>query len=72
MQMGDERVRLYGVDAPESKQMCTTNQGKEYACGAWRSTVVVALLELMKESLSADEKGRSVCDGLHKPEMFEL
>jgi endonuclease YncB( thermonuclease family) len=31
--VGRERVRLYGVDAPESKQLCTDARGKEYACG---------------------------------------
>lgn len=29
-----ERIRLYGVDAPESKQSCTDARGAEYACGA--------------------------------------
>lgn len=29
-----ERIRLYGVDAPESKQSCTDARGKPYACGA--------------------------------------
>jgi endonuclease YncB( thermonuclease family) len=28
-----ERIRLYGVDAPESKQLCTDAKGVEYACG---------------------------------------
>jgi endonuclease YncB( thermonuclease family) len=35
LEFGDQRVRLYGIDAPESKQQCTNRSGKEYACGAW-------------------------------------
>lgn len=30
---GHDRIRLYGVDAPESKQLCTDSQKREYACG---------------------------------------
>ena len=32
-QVSDERIRLYGIDAPESKQMCKTAKGVDYACG---------------------------------------
>src|SRR5918993_2924814 len=28
-----ERVRLFGVDAPESGQHCTDSEGKSYRCG---------------------------------------
>ncbi len=28
-----QRIRLHGIDAPESRQMCTTTEGKEYRCG---------------------------------------
>lgn len=31
--INNERIRLYGVDAPESKQACKDASGKEYACG---------------------------------------
>lgn len=27
------RVRLFGIDAPETKQSCTANKGGEYMCG---------------------------------------
>ena len=29
-----ERIRLYGVDAPESKQTCDDARGKRYLCGS--------------------------------------
>jgi len=34
LSIGRERIRLYGVDAPESKQTCTDAGGRPYACGA--------------------------------------
>eukprot|EP00854_Cymbomonas_tetramitiformis_P007004 gene7004-8351_t len=33
LQIGDARIRLYGVDAPESKQLCQDRQKKSYECG---------------------------------------
>jgi endonuclease YncB( thermonuclease family) len=29
-------VRLDGIDAPEQRQSCTTNEGGSVACGKWR------------------------------------
>jgi endonuclease YncB( thermonuclease family) len=29
----DTKIRLYGIDAPESAQLCQTATGKEYRCG---------------------------------------
>ena len=28
-----QRIRLHGIDAPESRQLCTTPQGEEWRCG---------------------------------------
>ncbi|MGZ2258697.1 thermonuclease family protein [Roseobacter sp. A03A-229] len=33
--VGGTRVRLFGIDAPEADQTCTTEQGQVWACGAW-------------------------------------
>jgi hypothetical protein len=33
LEVAGERLRLFGVDAPESKQLCTARSGKQYACG---------------------------------------
>ena len=33
LELGKERIRLYGIDAPETKQLCKNNTGKDYACG---------------------------------------
>jgi endonuclease YncB( thermonuclease family) len=29
----DQRIRLHGIDAPESSQLCTTPNGKDWRCG---------------------------------------
>eukprot|EP00241_Pyramimonas_parkeae_P006690 CAMPEP_0114260484 /NCGR_PEP_ID=MMETSP0058-20121206/20519_1 /TAXON_ID=36894 /ORGANISM="Pyramimonas parkeae, CCMP726" /LENGTH=319 /DNA_ID=CAMNT_0001375737 /DNA_START=156 /DNA_END=1112 /DNA_ORIENTATION=+ len=63
LKMGDERVRLYGVDAPESKQMCTTNQGKEYACGVVSTQQLEQHIGNQKVSCAVknkDQYGRNV------------
>ncbi len=31
--LGEERIRLFGVDAPELRQTCQTRQGRDVPCG---------------------------------------
>ena len=33
IEIGGERIRLHGIDAPESAQQCQTKHGKAYDCG---------------------------------------
>jgi len=33
--IGDARLRLFGVDAPEAAQTCTARDGQDWACGGW-------------------------------------
>jgi hypothetical protein len=33
LELGKERIRLYGIDAPETKQLCKNSKGQDYACG---------------------------------------
>ena len=33
IEIAGERIRLHGIDAPESKQTCTDADGKEWRCG---------------------------------------
>ncbi len=35
--VGDQRVRLFGIDAPELAQTCTNAKGETWACGLWAS-----------------------------------
>jgi len=32
--MHGERIRLWGIDAPESSQLCRNNESLQYQCGA--------------------------------------
>ncbi|NNK79371.1 MAG: thermonuclease family protein [Litoreibacter sp.] len=40
--VGKVRVRVFGIDAPEADQTCTTKAGVQWACGAWVSSEVRA------------------------------
>jgi endonuclease YncB( thermonuclease family) len=53
IEISDDRIRLYGIDAPELKQTCKTSKGKEQKCG-----------ELAKEALENFTRGQEVkCKG---------
>lgn len=39
------RVRLHGIDAPEDKQTCETEQGTSWACGAWVTSKVAVMFD---------------------------
>ena len=45
LDVGSTRIRLWGIDAPESKQVCT-RQGKPWMCG---SSAALALSEWLGE-----------------------
>lgn len=34
LEMHGQRVRIFGIDAPESGQTCATSAGKAWRCGA--------------------------------------
>ena len=66
---GATRIRLYGVDAPESKQLCTRPDGSAWTCGvsagdALRSFVADAGGDVHCVVLNQDRYGRDVaiCD----------
>jgi|ETNmetMinimDraft_26_1059896.scaffolds.fasta_scaffold19247_2 endonuclease YncB( thermonuclease family) len=44
LQMAGERIRLHGIDAPESKQKCTAD-GKEWACGQEATFALARFIE---------------------------
>ena len=63
-----KRVRLYGVDAPETKQLCQQN-GADWPCGAASTDVLRAVIEGAEGAvhcvvLNVDRFGRdvAVCD----------
>ena len=53
-----ERIRLHGIDAPESKQTCTDKDGKEWRCG---QDVTFALAEMIGNhwiTCKGEERGK--------------
>jgi endonuclease YncB( thermonuclease family) len=40
LDVGGARIRLHGIDAPETDQSCVRENGTEWACGAWVARVV--------------------------------
>lgn len=59
-----ERVRLHGVDAPESRQLCQDAGGKEYRCGQKAALALADWLDgaqpIRCHPLSQDRYGRTV------------
>jgi endonuclease YncB( thermonuclease family) len=63
LDVGGVRVRLHGIDAPEAKQRCETEQGVTWDCGAWVSREVRARYQGKSatcEALDRDRYGRVV------------
>ncbi|AXI43077.1 nuclease [Sulfitobacter sp. SK011] len=63
LDVGQTRIRLHGIDAPESDQPCTTLSGQNWACGDWITRQVRDRFQGAKvrcEPLSKDRYGRTV------------
>ena len=52
--VGTTRVRLFGVDAPETDQLCLTEQGVSWPCGEW----------VTKQAKTLYHGRRAVCEKL--------
>ncbi len=60
--VGSDRLRIFGIDAPESDQPCRRH-GSAYACGAVARDAMVAIIgggSLACEALDTDRYGRRV------------
>ncbi|MFN3823652.1 MAG: thermonuclease family protein [Pseudorhodobacter sp.] len=59
--LGAERIRLYGIDAPEKGQRCDPS-GRNWACGDWAAARLRALVAggVRCEALDLDRYGRTV------------
>jgi endonuclease YncB( thermonuclease family) len=59
-----EHIRINGVDAPESAQLCKDSKGKVYRCGAVAATALAEFLEASSptrcEFVTRDRYGRFV------------
>jgi endonuclease YncB( thermonuclease family) len=61
--VGRTRVRLFGIDAPEQAQSCTSKDGRRWRCGAWVSAVVTQRFQDRQARcvpIETDRYGRTV------------
>ena len=72
---GNERIRLYGIDAPELGQTCRKPSGEEWLCGAAAKMALEVLIgignEVHCEIWARDRYGRSVatCGTEQRPDL---
>lgn len=61
--VGGTRIRMYGIDAPESKQLCRSAKGATYACGQQSAAALTARINSQTVSCAVkntDQYGRTV------------
>lgn len=61
--VGGTRVRIHGIDAPETAQTCKTEQGQSWACGKWVTAQVTTLFggrQARCEAITKDRYDRIV------------
>ena len=44
LEVAGERIRLFGIDAPEGRQQCRDANGQDYACGREAARILTALI----------------------------
>ncbi len=57
IEISSERIRLHGIDAPESKQKCTAG-GKEWACGQEATFALAQFIETHWVTCKGDKRDR--------------
>jgi endonuclease YncB( thermonuclease family) len=63
LRMGSLRIRLHGIDAPETGQSCHDGRGQPWDCGAWSAEVLQQMVRGQRLSCLAvdhDRYGRLV------------
>lgn len=70
-----ERIRLHGIDAPESEQLCADNRGKSYRCGAISAKALDILVSASQpiscDFIERDLYGRFV-GNCYRPDLVNL
>lgn len=56
IEVAGQRTRLYGIDAPEMKQTCRTQSGKEQKCGVLSKQFLSDLLRNLEVTCKGKEK----------------
>ena len=63
IEIAGERIRLHGIDAPEAKQTCTDQSGKEWRCGqeaTWALGRIIETYWVRCEGNERDKFGRLI------------
>jgi len=63
LEIGGERIRLWGIDTPESSQLCRADDSRVYRCGAKAANELDAFIAgrpVFCTPLSQDQYGRTV------------
>jgi len=58
LEIGSDRIRLYGIDAPESGQDCTDGAGRSYGCGVVATGILSGLIGAGPVSCAGSERDR--------------
>ena len=56
--IGDTKIRLHGIDAPEMKQTCRTSKGKEQMCGVLAKQALERLVKGQDVTCKCDTRDR--------------
>lgn len=58
IEIAGERIRLHGIDAPESKQTCTDGDGKEWRCGQEATIALATIVGDQSVTCKGEERGK--------------
>ena len=56
--IGDQRIRLHGIDTPEAKQTCQRQDGTVYRCGDMATFALAELIEKHRVTCGGDTTDR--------------
>jgi len=56
--IGETKIRLHGIDAPEMKQTCKTSKGKEQLCGVLAKQALERLIKGQDVTCKGDTRDR--------------
>lgn len=60
LKIQSERIRLSGIDAPETKQLCRNAEGEDYFCGIVATEALES--KIGETAVSCEEEGRDFYD----------
>ena len=58
IEIAGERIRLHGIDAPEIKQTCWTNKGKDWRCGQEATLALATIVGDHSITCKGDERDK--------------